>query len=369
MKKVFKNFAVIAFAGVLFLMTGCKDDVKVNGVSTDPKALTVEIGKQGNITATVSPSDAENKSVQWITRNSGIATINNQGTVTGVAEGETFVLVTTVDGNFKDSALVTVVKPTTGPQHLPSKITYTETTPGAADLTMEMNVQYNTNKQITRIGVGKNATDYGVFEFVYNSFGQLTKQVFVSKVPSKLSYTTEYAYSENSVTATQVDQNQMNIQTKYELDANGRVQKIDYIGSLSFVNFYYDSNDNLKKAVNSSQNEFNFTYDEMNGIFKSINLPNWFFFDDDNAPFAECVNLGFHVANNVTEWGTSWFDNQFTYIYNADNYPVQIDLTTSGSKGQNGFGHPLAKRLDQEKNQKSTKATTTYHYTVTYDAK
>ena len=82
------------------------NNVAVTGV-TLTSTLSVQIGKTATLTASVQPSNATNKGITWQSSNTGIATVNN-GTVTGVAIGETTITATTTDGNKTATCAVTV---------------------------------------------------------------------------------------------------------------------------------------------------------------------------------------------------------------------------------------------------------------------
>jgi uncharacterized protein YjdB len=92
---------------------GFKDSCAVNvytlvtGVSLDQHTLTLFRDETGDLVATVAPADAADKTVSWTSANDAIATVAD-GTVTGVAGGDVYIYVTTTDGGFKDSCLVTV---------------------------------------------------------------------------------------------------------------------------------------------------------------------------------------------------------------------------------------------------------------------
>jgi uncharacterized protein YjdB len=85
----------------------------VTGVTLNASTTTVAVGRTYQSTATVAPSGATNKSVTWSSSNTGIATVNSTGLVTGVANGTATITVTTVDGSFTASLTVTVVTPVT----------------------------------------------------------------------------------------------------------------------------------------------------------------------------------------------------------------------------------------------------------------
>ena len=103
-----------AFAVVLttlFTFTGCdpKEDpeVAVTGVSVSQSSLTLEPGGTANLTATVAPSTATDKTVSWSTSNQSVATVSN-GTVTAVGEGTA--TITATAGGKSATCQVTVKK-------------------------------------------------------------------------------------------------------------------------------------------------------------------------------------------------------------------------------------------------------------------
>ena len=60
--------------------------VTVSGITLNTGALSLQVGEKGTLTATVSPSDATDKTVTWTSSNTAVATVSN-GEVTAVAEG------------------------------------------------------------------------------------------------------------------------------------------------------------------------------------------------------------------------------------------------------------------------------------------
>jgi 3-phytase len=77
------------------------------GINLDKDSLDLNVGETGVLVATVTPANAGDPSGSWASGNTAVATVVD-GTVTGVAGGETYIYVTTSDGNFKDSCLVRV---------------------------------------------------------------------------------------------------------------------------------------------------------------------------------------------------------------------------------------------------------------------
>ncbi len=69
-------------------------------------------GESETLTAIVAPDNATDKTVNWESSNTAVATVSN-GTVTAVAEGTATITVTTVDGNKTATCTVTVSAPHT----------------------------------------------------------------------------------------------------------------------------------------------------------------------------------------------------------------------------------------------------------------
>ena len=97
----------IDFYGADVTVTYTEANVPVTGVTLDKSTDTVEVGSTTTLTETVAPSNATNKTVTWSTSNSAVATVSN-GVVTGVSTGTATITVTTQDGNYTDSCVVTV---------------------------------------------------------------------------------------------------------------------------------------------------------------------------------------------------------------------------------------------------------------------
>lgn len=81
--------------------------VAVTGVTLDHSTLSLTAGGTSQLTATVAPNNATNKAITWSTSDNGVATVNN-GLVTAVASGSATITVTTTDGSYTDTCVVTV---------------------------------------------------------------------------------------------------------------------------------------------------------------------------------------------------------------------------------------------------------------------
>ncbi|MFY0624895.1 MAG: Ig-like domain-containing protein [Reichenbachiella sp.] len=90
---------------------GASSVINVTGVSISSASETLEIGQTVDLNETVSPVNADDKSVSWSTSNPVIATVSNSGLVTAVAAGSASITVTTNDGGFTASSSITVNAP------------------------------------------------------------------------------------------------------------------------------------------------------------------------------------------------------------------------------------------------------------------
>jgi formylglycine-generating enzyme required for sulfatase activity len=107
-RSVTNSFAVLA---AVALMAGCPNglsSVAVTGISLDQALLTIAPGSTVQLTATVSPSNATDKSLTWTSGDENIATVDGSGRVTGKTQGSATISVTTTDGAFTDSCVTTV---------------------------------------------------------------------------------------------------------------------------------------------------------------------------------------------------------------------------------------------------------------------
>ncbi len=82
--------------------------IPVTGVSLSPTNVTVNVTESIQLTATVQPSDATNKLLNWESSNENVATVDTNGNVTGVAAGSADVTVTTIDGSFPATSHIIV---------------------------------------------------------------------------------------------------------------------------------------------------------------------------------------------------------------------------------------------------------------------
>jgi len=72
--------------------------VHVDTVALQVDTIRIHIGETYKLVPFITPINASNKSIEWYTLNSSIATVADS-IVTGIEEGETYIVVKTEDGN------------------------------------------------------------------------------------------------------------------------------------------------------------------------------------------------------------------------------------------------------------------------------
>jgi uncharacterized protein YjdB len=82
--------------------------VPATGVTVAPATTSLAVGATRQLTATVLPADATDKSGTWTTSDATKATVSSTGLVTGVAAGTATITFKSNDGNFTGTTAVTV---------------------------------------------------------------------------------------------------------------------------------------------------------------------------------------------------------------------------------------------------------------------
>lgn len=88
--------------------------VHVTGISLDRETATIQKGSILQLSATVTPSNADDKTVRWESSNTDVATVDDNGKVTAIAPGTATITVTTTDQRKTATCSVTVTDIATG---------------------------------------------------------------------------------------------------------------------------------------------------------------------------------------------------------------------------------------------------------------
>ncbi|MDR0508779.1 MAG: Ig-like domain-containing protein [Candidatus Methanoplasma sp.] len=117
------------------------------GVVLDKESLTLPIYRIEQITKTIYPSDAAIKNVKWSSSNRTVASVDAAGKVIGITPGTAVITVTTADGGFTATCVVTVVAPVKNVSVDKSSVTLKEG--HGEEITATVSPASATNKDVT----------------------------------------------------------------------------------------------------------------------------------------------------------------------------------------------------------------------------
>jgi uncharacterized protein YjdB len=138
--------------------------VAVTSVTLQPTTTSLSVGNTQQLTATVLPANATNKTVTWSSSNTSVATVSTTGLVTAKAAGTATITVTTADGSKKATCAITVTS-STGSGISVDDITANPTTVGSLFQSFEITV---TNLRVRdETGIGERRVGIAL----YNSTG------------------------------------------------------------------------------------------------------------------------------------------------------------------------------------------------------
>ena len=83
--------------------------IAVTGVTLNKSSTSLEISMNETLTETITPTDATNKNVTWSSSDNSTVSVDSDGLITGLKAGTATITVTTEDGSFIDTCLVTVI--------------------------------------------------------------------------------------------------------------------------------------------------------------------------------------------------------------------------------------------------------------------
>jgi hypothetical protein len=83
-------------------------DIPVTSVNISPSSATIGVGFTTQLSASVTPANATNKSVSWSSSNIAVATVDDNGLVLAVAPGSAVITATTHDGGLTSTSNIVV---------------------------------------------------------------------------------------------------------------------------------------------------------------------------------------------------------------------------------------------------------------------
>jgi uncharacterized protein YjdB len=84
------------------------DDVPATGVTVTPATASMVVGATRQLSGTVNPTDATDRTGTWTTSDAKKATVSSTGLVTAVAAGSATITFTSSDGSFTGTTAISV---------------------------------------------------------------------------------------------------------------------------------------------------------------------------------------------------------------------------------------------------------------------
>ncbi len=87
------------------------DNVAVSEVVVNPTSASLLVGETVQLSAMIVPLDATNQNISWTSSNAAVASVNSNGLVSALTNGNATITVTTEDGNKTATSLIVVTTP------------------------------------------------------------------------------------------------------------------------------------------------------------------------------------------------------------------------------------------------------------------
>ena len=150
---IFSRALCALMLGLVLVFVGCTEEpapIVVTSVTLDSTSMTLVEGDTQKLTATISPSNAENKTVIWTSSNSSVASVKD-GLVTAIKSGTAMITVKSDDGGKTATCEVTVNAKTYPVESISlNKTSYEMTEGDEVTLTATISPENATNKNISR---------------------------------------------------------------------------------------------------------------------------------------------------------------------------------------------------------------------------
>ena len=125
-------------------VTVTSKDIKVTSITLNKTSLSLEKDKSETLTATVKPDNATNKKLEWSSSDISVATVDNNGKVTAVANGTATITCAATDGSGKQATCaVTVTFEEVNPYSISMRESLSMTTADTYELTYRYNYSFS----------------------------------------------------------------------------------------------------------------------------------------------------------------------------------------------------------------------------------
>lgn len=123
----------VLLLGVIMCGASAEGDVKVKSIKTVDKKVVLAPDTTWQAEVEILPDDAANKKLEWVSSNDNVATVDDNGLISGKAKGTCKITVATTDGSKKKAAITVNVK----------EFNLVITKPGAVQTSFDTTDDYN----------------------------------------------------------------------------------------------------------------------------------------------------------------------------------------------------------------------------------
>ncbi len=123
--------------------------IPLQGFDIYQDTISLHVESMAAVSVIFTPRNASNRTLNWVSDNPAIASVDNHGTITGVSEGITTIRATSVDGGFTD-AVIAVVTPKP-PVLYPVEVLMADTLFNIEDYTIPSFIPFWVAKEAARI--------------------------------------------------------------------------------------------------------------------------------------------------------------------------------------------------------------------------
>lgn len=139
-------------------VTITNDNVVATGIALNKTSLSIDINETYQLVATLKPANTTVRKLIWTSSNEKVATVDQNGLVTGITNGEATIMVTSSDGKAIAKSIVTVKKAAT-PTPKPSTTKVTSVSLGIANQTSKY---VGDQLQLSAVVTPSSVTNYAV---------------------------------------------------------------------------------------------------------------------------------------------------------------------------------------------------------------
>ena len=269
--------------------------MRVSGINLDKSTSSLTVGKTVQLTATLTPSNATNTTVEW-TANNGNATVSNSGLVTAVTPGECIITATSQDGGYTANCTISIVESTGTTELVEDGLVYNldalDYTSGNATWTASVGSEVITFLKPGSATKNGNLIDLGKDKSVYSDLPQGTGTSIINNTNEP--YTTQF-YIDN----------------------------IRYLEDKSWMHFITGPYD-IGCGNNTQQNSiYNINQSGSHMYFNTTNSPN----------YPNTVTITYDGTNIKTYLGTTLLGTKEVTSFTPNSKVFQIASKASGSIG------------------------------------